>query len=194
MTDKELIQKILMNDETSFKTLVEKYQTMVLNTCFSFLQDRADAEDITQEVFIEVFLSLHKFKKNAKLSTWIYRIAVNKSLNYLRDTRKTRIIKRIDMFFSKNKEEKLQIPDNSDTEKEVNEVYEYRLKQLYQAIDSLKRKQKIAFTLNKVQKLSYEQVAEIMGLSISAVEGLIHRAKINVQKEILKNLKKNQKD
>ncbi len=190
MTDKELINQIKNKKESAFKELIDKYQAMVLNTCYSFLHDKSNAEDITQEVFIEVYLSINKFNQKAKLSTWIYRIAVNKSLNFIRDNKKRNIIKSIENFFSEDKNKELQIADDTQSGLDKEMEHKKRLDLLHQAIGNLKRKQKIAFTLNKLENQSYEQVAEIMDLSIPAVEGLIHRAKLNVQKEILKILKK----
>ncbi len=190
MTDKELIEHIKNKKESAFKELIDKYQAMVLNTCYSFLHDKSNAEDITQEVFIEVYLSINKFNQKAKLSTWIYRIAVNKSLNFIRDNKKRNIIKSIDYFFTEGKNKELQIADDTQSGLDKEREHKKRLDLLHQAIGNLKRKQKIAFTLNKLENQSYEQVAEIMDLSIPAVEGLIHRAKLNVQKEILKILKK----
>ncbi len=190
MTDKELINQIKNKKEPAFKELINKYQPMVLNTCYSFLHDKTNAEDITQEVFIEVYLSINKFNQKAKLSTWIYRIAVNKSLNFIRNNKKRNIIKSIENFFSEDKNKELQIADDTQSGFDKEIEHQKRLDLLHKAIDNLKRKQKIAFTLNKLENQSYEQVAEIMDLSIPAVEGLIHRAKLNVQKEILKILKK----
>ncbi len=85
MTEKQLIESIIKGNQASFKFIVDKYLPLVLNTCNSFLHNKQNAEDVTQEVFIEVFLSIHKFRKDAKLTTWLYRISVNKSLNFIRE-------------------------------------------------------------------------------------------------------------
>ena len=84
MTESELVEGVLLKRETAYKELVQKYQKQVINTCFHFLGNYEDAQDIAQDVFIEVYGSIEKFRKESKLSTWIYRIAVNKSLNYLK--------------------------------------------------------------------------------------------------------------
>jgi len=83
MEDREIVLKILDGDHRAFQILVEKYQEMVFRTCMGLLHNPDDADDIAQEVFVEVYESLGYFRHEAKLSTWIYRIAVNKSLNYL---------------------------------------------------------------------------------------------------------------
>ncbi len=185
MTDKEIIDNILTGSQECFKELIDKYQSMVLNICNSFLHNKDDANDITQEVFIEVYSSLHKYKQKAKLSTWIYRIAVNKSLNYIRDNKKRNIFRSIESFFSKDLNSELQISNNT-TLYEDDNVENERIDLLHKTINSLSGNQKIAFTLNKFKKLSYKEIAEIMELPLSAVESLIYRANRNVQKNVLK--------
>ncbi len=190
MTDKELIKAIKKDDQQAFKQLVEKNQQMVVNTCNGFLHNIADAEDIAQDVFIEVFLSVHKFREDAKLSTWLYRIAVNKSLNHIRDNKKHKILKSIDSFFTSDKNIEIEIPDNSSSQPEEIIEEKERSQILSYSINSLAKNQKIAFTLNKYDDLSYKQIAEIMDLSLSSVESLIHRAKKNLQKKLLNHYKK----
>ncbi len=187
MTDNELIKKIIEGNQLYFKKLVDQYQSMVLNTCFQITQNKEDAEDITQEVFIEVYRSINKFNQHSKLSTWLYRIAVNKSLNFLRKNKKRKIFKSIENFFNTEKQSELQIPDQT-IQSDTNDIHEKRIKLLRKAIQNLPEKQKTAFVLNKYQELSYKEIAEIMDTSLASVEGLIHRAKLNVQKYILKKL------
>ena len=190
MTDQKLTDGILTGNQKYFKELVDIYQTQVLNTCNSFLHNKNDAEDITQEVFIEVFLSVHKFKREAKLSTWLYRISVNKSLNFIRDNKKRSFVKSIENIFSGEQKTELQIPDNSNQYSDIADIQDERTELLHKSINALSKNQKIAFTLSKFENLSYIQISEVMNLSLSSVEGLIHRAKKNVQKKILNFYKK----
>ncbi len=190
MTDKELIRGMLNNEERFFKEFVDKYQSLVLNVCNSFLHCNSDAEDLTQEVFIEVYLSAHKFRNESKLSTWLYRIAVNRSLNFIRDNKKRKIIKNLGSFFNGNEQKEYQIPDYSDLYNDLNEVENKKAELLHKAIDSLPKNQKISFTLSKFENLSYKQIAVVMNLSLPAVEGLIHRAKKSVSKKIIKHYQK----
>ncbi|MCK4427954.1 MAG: sigma-70 family RNA polymerase sigma factor, partial [candidate division Zixibacteria bacterium] len=85
MNDEELIQKIIDRDHRAFKWLVDRYQDLVINTCYHLIGNRQDAEDVSQEVFFQVYKSAQKFRREAKLSTWLYRIAVNRSLNFVRN-------------------------------------------------------------------------------------------------------------
>lgn len=190
MKEQELIQTIQKGNEEAFRKLVEKYQLLVVNTCKSFVHQVPDAEDLAQEVFIEIFHSAHKFRGDSKLSTWIYRIAVNKSLNFVRDNKRRSLFQTIgNTLFGtiKNVEvPTLAIADRPDLDLENNQRREI----LYRAIDELPDRQRIAFSLSKFDDLSYREIAEVMQLSISSVESLIYRAKINLQKKLYNCYKK----
>ena len=95
MIERELINLLKQGDREAFKTVVETWQDMVFNTGLGILQNEEDAEDIAQEVFIQVFESIHTFKEESKLSTWIYRITVSKSLDNIR---KKKAKKRVPKF------------------------------------------------------------------------------------------------
>ena len=190
MKEQELIQTIQKGNEEAFRKLVEKYQLLVVNTCKSFVHQVPDAEDLAQEVFIEIFHSAHKFRGDSKLSTWIYRIAVNKSLNFVRDNKRRSLFQTIgDTLFGTIKT--LEVPtstiaDRPDLDLENNQRREI----LYRAIEELPDRQRIAFNLSKFDDLSYREIAEVMQLSISSVESLIYRAKINLQKKLYNCYKK----
>lgn len=191
MSESEIIQKLQDGDEQAFQQLVEKYQQLVVNTCFGLVHNTEDAEDIAQDVFIEVFRSVGKFRAGSKLSTWLYRIAVNRSLNFIRDNKRQKMARSFQDFFTGGKDiqEKF-MPGKTaspDDEFENNE----RAAILHKAIDSLPENQRIAFTLNKYDDLSYKQIAEVMESSVSSVESLIHRAKMNLQKKLYACYKKN---
>ena len=83
----KLLEDVKSNQPGAFKLLVEMYQEKILNTCFRFLNNRDDAEDVAQEVFVEVYQSISQFRGNSKISTWLFRIAVTKSLDALQKKR-----------------------------------------------------------------------------------------------------------
>lgn len=190
MNDEELISKIIDGNQLYFKMLVDKYQSLVLNTCFRFLHNKNDAEDVTQEVFITAFQSIKKFNYNSKISTWLYRIAVNKSLNFIRDNKKRIIIKSIENFLNSNFNNALQVEDIT-TQTEDDDLKTKRLQALRDSIKRLPENQKIAFILYNYEAVCYKEIAVIMDTSLASVEGLIHRAKKNIHKNILKNILKN---
>lgn len=181
--DRELVENIKSDQPGAFKLLVEKYQEKVLNTCYRFLNNREDAEDMAQEVFVEVYQSISGFKGNSKISTWIFRIAVTKSLDALRKKkRKKRFAQIQSIFGQKEDNEQFLIPDCNDPGKELEN--QERAAILQGAINSLSENQRIAITLNKCEGFSQKEVAEIMATSVSAVDALIQRAKKNLQKNL----------
>ncbi len=193
MQDKELILKIKEGDRDAFRYLVEKYQVLIYNTCLGFVGNSQSAEDLSQDVFIEVYRSVHRFRGDARLSTWLYRIAVNKSLNHIRDNKKHNIVRSLERFFFGEKEENLEVEDYIYGTADSPMTSREHARQLYSAIEKLPDNQRIAFTLHKFDDLSYKEIAEIMDTSLSSVESLIHRAKKNLQKSLkayyLENLK-----
>ncbi|MHA7109934.1 RNA polymerase sigma factor [Sunxiuqinia elliptica] len=190
MDELALIRAIQNGDEQAFKQLVDRYQLLVRNTCLNFVHDKHDAEDLAQEVFIEVFRSASKFRGESKLSTWIYRITVNKSLNFQRDNKRRSFFQSIgDALFGSEKMLGVSTV-SAEGQPEQDLENKERKEQIYRAIEELPERQKIAFRLSKLDDLSYQEIAEIMQLSLSSVESLIHRAKLNLQKKLYQCYKK----
>jgi RNA polymerase sigma-70 factor (ECF subfamily) len=190
MTETEIIQKLQQGNEQAFKQLVGNYQKLVVNTCFGMVHSTEDAEDIAQEVFIEVFRSIQNFRADAKLSTWLYRIAINRSLNFIRDNKNKKWFQSFeDVVRGKNAQ--LQGISSAHNETPSADMEnKQRAIILHEAIGSLPENQKTAFTLNKYEDLSYKEISEVMDLSVSSVESLIHRAKLNLQKKLYNCYKK----
>jgi len=183
MNDKDLIIGVLSNDNNSFKLLVEKYQDKIFRTCYAFFKNREDAEDITQEVFIKVYNKLSDFRGDSEFSTWLYRITVNMCINLIRKNKWKKL-----MLHFENDENRYilnsvkNIPDTNF----IDNIEETQKKQLLSSsINSLPFKQRTAFILHKYEDLPQNEIAEIMKTSVSAVESLIHRAKINLQKKLI---------
>jgi RNA polymerase sigma factor (sigma-70 family) len=155
---------------------VDAHKTRVFNTAISFVQNTEDAEDISQEVFIEVYRSLPQFKEQSAISTWIYRITVNKSLDHLRKkNRHKRFGFLSSLFYEDSGELKHDQPhfDHPGILMENKEKARY----LFAAIETLPENQKTAFILFTIEDLSQKQIADIMETSPKAVESLIGRAK-----------------
>jgi len=193
MTDQQIVEQILtQNHQKAFEELVNRYQPLVVKTCRGFVNSYADAEDLAQEVFIEVFQSLDSFRNESKLSTWLYRIAVNKSLNFVRKNKRASVMQSIENFFTGkgNGAEALQIEDNSSQTPEKNMIAKENRQILKSAINNLPDNQRIAFILSKYQDLSNKEIAEVMNVSLSSVESLLFRAKTNLQKQLVTKIKK----
>ena len=184
MDESGLIEKIKNNERTAFRTFYDNYKVLVYNVCYRMLNNKQDAEDATQDVFIKAFRSIHKFRGDAKLSTWIYKIAVNISLNY---TRRKKIVAWLSLDFLMGKEEYFM--DNSKTrpdlelEKNESEIF------VQEAINSLPARQRTAIVLQRYEGLSYKEISAVMNTSLSAVESLLHHAKENLAKKLLSLMK-----
>lgn len=183
MTDLELLNKMAEGDFSAGRQFVDNHQVNVYNICFSFLQNEHNAEDVAQEVFIEAIRNAEKFRGDSKLSTWLYRIAVNRSLNFLRDNRKRRFWIELDSFFGINDDQDISKDMGPVTDEDQLVKQEQKLL-IGRAIQALPENQRTAFTLNKLEDLSYAEVAEIMQTSLSSVESLIHRARVGLQKKL----------
>ena len=127
---------------------------------------------------------LNDFRGDAKLSTWLYRIAVNKSLNLLRSRQSRSWLKNLGELFGGDTDSMAGLADQHAASDRVLENNETGAA-LRQAIDSLPEKQRIAFTLSNYEDLSYAQIAEVMDLSFSSIESLLHRAKKNLQAKLI---------
>lgn len=181
MEEKQLLQGLQLRQEMAFRYLVEKYQVKVYNTALAIVQNPEEAEDIAQEVFIGVYESVAKFRGDAKVSSWVFRITTTKALEALRK-RKTQ--KRWGGFLSSllgKEEEEIHHPVDFVHPGVVLENQE-RASILFKAIGQLADNQKVAFTLHHVEGLSYQEITEVMELSLSSVESLLFRAKANLKK------------
>lgn len=175
-----LIQDLKEGKDLAFKTIVDAYQNMVYNTCLAIVKSEEDAEDIAQEVFVQVYQSIKSFKGESKLSTWIYRIATTKSLDHERKKKRKKRFGFVKSIFGEDSEIIINPPDFNHPgvalDKKENAA------KLFKAIDKLPENQRIAFLLNKVEGLSYQEVSQVLQVSVSSIESLLHRAKNNLRK------------
>ena len=173
----DLMAAIAHGDNKAFERLVKRYQ----NPLFSFIRrcvtDRQTAEDLTQEVFLRVYRSAGRFEPRAKVSAWIFKIAYNLALNEVERR------KRFLLF----REESANAPDDlpgggfSGTER-LAEIKE----EVAAALDGLPQNQRAALLLRVEEDLSYREIADVMGLSVSGVESLIFRARTHLKRALSK--------
>ena len=192
MSDENLILELQQGSESAFRSMVEKFQNQVYNTCLGFLQNEEDAEETAQDVFIEVYKSVKSFRGDAQLSTWIYRISTTKSLELIRKQKRK---KRFAFLQS--------IGDGEDYETTQHASFEHpgvilenkeQAQTLFNTIAELPESQRVAFTLHKVEGLPYQEIADVLNTSISSVESLMFRARKNLQKKLKPYYEKNFKD
>ena len=180
MDKKTLIKQIAKGNELAFRQFVLDYQDRVYNTCFGYLQNQQEAEDQAQEVFIEIFRSASSFKFNSTISTWVYRIAVNKCLDYIRYQKRE---KRSGPEVSFDSDQPVFVADSGLTpEGELTRSERHQI--LWSTIKSLAENQQTALVLSAFEGLRYQEVAEVMELTKGSVESLIFRAKQNLKKAL----------
>jgi len=184
MSDSEVIKLILQGDKEKFRILVEQYQQMVFRTCMGFLHNKDDADDLTQDVFIQAYLSLPHFKGGSAFSTWLYRIAVNASLNKIRKSPLKLIFQRFENIAG-SKNEKETYPSVSVEEDPENIlIRQEHIEWVKRSLDTLPENQHTAIVLSRYDDLSQKEIAEIMDTTEGAVEALLQRAKKNLREKL----------
>lgn len=167
-----------------FQNLVETLQEKVRSTCFRYVNNTDDADDIAQEVFIQVYESMSKFREEAQMSTWVYRIAVNKSLDFLRSKKRKKRFGQLTSLFKSTAEDEeiIEIPSYDTPEQQLED--KERKEVLDWALSKLPENQRTAIILSRYENFSNKEITKIMDLSLSAVEALMHRAKKNLKNQL----------
>lgn len=173
----------MQKNQFDLNKIYQAHKVLVYNVAMNYLQNVEDAEEVTQDVFVKVYQSLDSFKEESHIKTWIYRITINQSLDFI----KKKNSKKRFFVFGKKTDNDYEYNNSSNFEHPgiVLENQE-NAKILFEAINTLPENQKTAFILAKVDGLSNPEVAEIMEMSISAIESLVFRAK-NSLKDKLSN-------
>lgn len=175
MNEQSLIQGLQKGDEKMFSLMVETYQHMVFNTVLGLVMNFEEAEDLSQDVFVLVFQQIQSFRSASKFSTWLYTIAVRTALNHLRKQKAKKRAVYIKRFFGMEVEQEISQTDFHHPGV-ILDNKEYAAV-LFKALQQLPENQRVAFLLVKTEDMRYDEVAEILGVSIKGVEGLMHRAK-----------------
>ncbi|MGB4844860.1 MAG: RNA polymerase sigma factor [Ferruginibacter sp.] len=184
MNQPELIEQLQQGNEQAFTKLVDEWQNMVYNTALGIVQNADDADDITQEVFIQVYQSISSFKGDSKFSTWLYKITVGKALDHEKKKKRKKRFGFVQSLFGGQEEEQLHPVDFDHPGVELEK--KERASELFNALKQIPDKQRTAFTLHKLEGQTYQEVAEIMNTTLYAVESLMGRAKANLKKELEK--------
>ena len=184
-TDEELIAEFQRDNVGAFDILVARYKDPLTNFVFRFVGDRDESNDIVQDTFVRVYRSKHSYKPVARFSTWIYTIATNLAKTQLRK-------RKVRGWFGptqKNQEDQPQQPEIIDEHARTDELAETSIQDehIQNALDSLSSKYREVIVLRDVQELSYEEIAEITGLSLGTVKSRINRGRTQLQ-EMLKDI------
>ncbi|ADV82342.1 sigma-70 family RNA polymerase sigma factor [Terriglobus saanensis] len=189
--DVALVERARAGDQAAFEKLVRQYDRQIFRTAQHITQNREDAEDITQDVFLKAYRKLDQFQGNSKFSTWLTRIAVNESLMRLRKRKTSRTVSmdqdvqteegsipRDFADWSPN-------PEQNFTQSELSEI-------LKKTIAGLAPGFRTVFTLRDIENLSTEETAEALGLSVPAVKSRLLRARLQLRERLSRYLKKNE--
>jgi RNA polymerase sigma-70 factor (ECF subfamily) len=171
--DAALMLRVRDGDQASFGLLLERHRGAVIHFLYRMVQNQGIAEELAQEVFLRVYKSRSSYEPTAKFTTWLFRIASHLALNWIRDGRNEKRQASLDEESSDGTAR--QVPDRSRTvEQEL--LYQVKLTEVRQAIESLPAKQKAAVIMHKYQEMGYAQIADVLSCSESAVKSLLFRA------------------
>lgn len=175
--DGELVRKVQGGHRPSFNQLVLKYRNRVLGIAARMLGDRAEAEDLAQDVFVKAYHALPDFHGEALFSTWLYRITANSCLNHRKkQTRERRLTEVVDDLE----------PLRCDPSANPHSLLERKQLQalLEKAIAGLPEERRMVLILRDIEGLSYEEIAESLGLELGTVRSRLHRARLDIQSKI----------
>ena len=186
MANEDLIYRVKSRDKHAFETLVNRHQRPVLNFIFRFMGDRTEAEDLTQEVFLRVWKSAGTYQPDAKFTTWLYRIATNLCINKQRAMHIRKWFAISQPHEQKQKSEDTFIPAEGAEIKTSEDLLIDSEQSLHlsNALNDLPTRQRLAIVLKIYDGLSYHEISQIMGRSVSAVDSLLIRAKKNLRKKL----------
>ncbi|TLX78321.1 RNA polymerase sigma factor [Labilibacter sediminis] len=185
--EQNVVNQILNGNIHAFELIVNDFKERVINICFSYTNDLTDAEDISQEVFIEVYKSLHQFKKQASLATWIYRIASNKSIDHIRKRKRLKRGSELTGYLEDQKNIDWVTQNQSTPMDEVIQIQRKEL--LYYGLSKLPKRQKEAFVLTQIEGFDQKSAAEILETSVKSIESLVIRGKKKLKSVLEKQIK-----
>ncbi len=173
-TDEDLIAEYQLGNVEAFEDLFQRYKGPILNFALRVLSNRADAEDVTAEVFFKLYTKKHMYQPVAKFKTWIFSIAHNACMTVFRKQKRL-----IPMWFRKDGEggyESWDVPDDQDSPVEELKKKEQQ-KMVRKAIQQLSKDQREALILREYHQMNYAQIAEVMSCTVDNVKVLIYRAR-----------------
>lgn len=173
------IEKLIERDQIAFRALVEEYQNKFLSMAYKYTNNYNDAEDLCQEIFIKVYKNLPSFKNKSKLSTWLYKIAINTCIDWNRKN----INSRISLMNLRNKEVK-DVKSSYDTEDII--IYKEYQKIIHKTVYSLKDKYKSIVILYHFNQLSYKEISNILNIPTKTIETRLYRARKQIKTKLIK--------
>ena len=171
----------MIANQNNFQNIYHQYKVLVYNVALNYLQNIEDAEEITQDVFVQIYDSINNFNNKSSLKTWIYRITINKCLDFIKHKNSAKRF----FIFGKKSENEAEILNISTFEHPgIALENKENAAILFKIINELPENQKTAFILSKLDGLSNPEISEIMKTSVSSVESLVFRAKKTLQEKV----------
>lgn len=180
--EQQCIKKAAQGDASAFEELVVRYQEQVYRLCLRMSGNAEDAADLTQEAFVKVWKNLDTFQFDAAFSTWLYRLASNCCLDFLR-SKKRRPTVSLTMETDEEDEQTVELPDESPTPEEAAISKEER-ENLQLAMQSIEPEQRQILTLRVVNDLSYTDIAQVLGIREGTVKSRLSRARESLRKKL----------
>jgi len=168
LSDEELIKLVRTGEVEPYDELVRRYQIKIHDLCYKMVKNYDDARDVAQEVFLKAYRNINKFRGHSKFSTWLYRIAVNTSLNFIKRQRPTEEIN----------EEILELPRDNPVQRYKNKRIR---EEIYRAVGRLPNVQRTVFTLRALEEMPYQEISEILKKPLSTVKVDYHLAVKNLK-------------
>jgi len=182
--DAALMLRVKQGDRAAFAMLVEKYQQPVLNFIHRTLRDETEAEDVAQNVFLQVYKSAPRYVKTAKFSTWLFTIARNLCLNEIR-RRSRHPAESLDATRPDSEEQPIRQVEDRQTFTPPESLLQSELEQkIAEALAELPENQRTAVLLCRQEELSYEEIAEVLNCTLSATKSLIHRGRETMKQKL----------
>lgn len=176
LSDAEVMLRVKAGDQSAFEYLVQKYRRAMVSFMYRMARSPMAAEDLAQEVFLRVYRSREGYEASAKFTTWLYRIATNLAVNYVRDTRHERPENTLSLDEPDSETgQTMDVADGAPSAEETI-VRRERLAAIRQRVQALPERQRMAVVMHKYQQMDYRQIAEVLKLSESATKSLLFRA------------------
>ncbi len=178
-------EALVTQKKLSFKDIYDQSAEMVLNLAFRMVGKKEVARDLMQDVFVKVYENLDHFREDSKASTWVYRIAMNHIINYIKKEKRYLFMDLLDKNYNQNINESSYWEDN--ISEQADKQFEEKEKELFirKKIEELNPKYRIPLLLYRYEEMSYQEIAEYLDLSLSAVEARIHRARKKLKEKLL---------
>ncbi len=182
--DALLMLRVKRGDRAAFELLVDKYRQPVMNLVYRTLPDAAESEDLAQNVFVQVFKSAHRYEVSAKFSTWLFTIARNLCLNEIR-RRSRHPAESLDQVHPENEDQPLRQFEETRNFSPPDALLHGELEQkIQQALNDLPENQRSAILLHREEEMPYEEIARVLGCSLSATKSLIHRGRETMKRKL----------